>query len=100
MKEVNCEIIQDLLPSYIDNICSKSSRELVEEHLKSCMKCKAEFANMNKKGNLEKLSSQDSQIDYLKGYKKRRKLLIELSILLTLIVLLTIFLVNGAEKSY
>ncbi len=94
MKEVNCEIIQDLLPSYIDNICSKSSRELVEEHLKSCMKCKAEFANMNKKGNLEKLSSQDSQIDYLKGYKKRRKLLIELSILLTLIVLLTIFLVN------
>ena len=69
MKEVNCEIIQDLLPSYIDNICSKSSRTLVEEHLKSCKKCKAEFDNMNKKMDTEKLSSQDNQIDYLKGYK-------------------------------
>ena len=94
MKEVNCEIIQDLLPSYIDNICSKSSRTLVEEHLKSCKKCKAEFDNMNKKMDTEKLSSQDNQIDYLKGYKKRRKLLIKLSILLTIIVLSMIFLVN------
>ena len=94
MKEVNCEIVQDLLPSYIDNICSKPSKKLVEEHLKSCTKCKAEFDNMNKKIDIEKLTSQDYQVDYLKGYRKRRNVLIKLSILLTIIVLTMIFLIN------
>ena len=33
MKIVNCKVIQDLLPSYIDKISSQSTNMLIEEHL-------------------------------------------------------------------
>ena len=36
-----CEIIRDILPLYIDNACSDSSREIVDEHLKGCPDCAA-----------------------------------------------------------
>ena len=36
----NCEMIADLLPLYIDNVCSPSSREAIEEHLKDCAACR------------------------------------------------------------
>lgn len=36
-----CEIIRDILPLYVDDACSESSREIVVEHLKSCPDCAA-----------------------------------------------------------
>ena len=32
-----CDIVQDLLPLYVDGCCTQGSRELVEEHLKECL---------------------------------------------------------------
>lgn len=36
----NCNIVKDLLPLYLDNVCSKESKELIIEHLKECDDCK------------------------------------------------------------
>ena len=33
MNQLNCDIIKDLMPSYLDNLCSDSSRKAVEDHL-------------------------------------------------------------------
>ena len=30
---MKCEIIRDLIPLYLDKVCSEDSRKLVEEHL-------------------------------------------------------------------
>ena len=30
---MKCEIIKDLIPLYLDNVCSEDSRKLVEDHL-------------------------------------------------------------------
>ena len=38
--KLSCQIIEDLLPLYEDNVCSAQSRAAVEEHLQSCEKCK------------------------------------------------------------
>ena len=38
--KISCDIISDLLPLYYDDVCSQSSRKLVEEHLEECEKCK------------------------------------------------------------
>ena len=35
-----CEVIRDLLPLYTDNVCSESSRRMVEEHLQECQSCR------------------------------------------------------------
>ena len=33
MKDLDCNVIRDLMPSYLDEICSKESRNLVNAHL-------------------------------------------------------------------
>ena len=38
--KMNCDIIQDLIPSYVDEICSEASKKCVEEHLAECENCK------------------------------------------------------------
>lgn len=37
---IDCEIIQDLLPLYVDGVVSESSTELVEKHFLECESCK------------------------------------------------------------
>lgn len=34
-----CNIVKDLLPLYADNACTESSKQLVEEHIKTCTDC-------------------------------------------------------------
>lgn len=41
-----CEIIRDILPLYADDVCSASSREIVDEHLKECSECAAYLAQI------------------------------------------------------
>ncbi|MFQ7549709.1 MAG: zf-HC2 domain-containing protein [Blautia marasmi] len=33
---MKCEIIRDLLPSYVDGLTSRESDRAIEEHLKGC----------------------------------------------------------------
>lgn len=35
----NCDVVQDLLPLYKDEVCSAQSKRIVEEHLKECSEC-------------------------------------------------------------
>lgn len=67
----NCEIIQDLLPLYKDNACSSTSREIVDEHLLECEKCK------NMLNNLQNTSVDDfiisSKNSILENYAKKER---------------------------
>jgi len=49
--EPSCEVIRDLLPLYHDGVCSKDSRALVEEHLKTCPACRAELEKFDKENS-------------------------------------------------
>lgn len=46
MSTKNCDVIRDLLPLYIDNICSDESRRMVSEHLECCNECKQLYENL------------------------------------------------------
>lgn len=37
--KMDCRVIRDLLPLYVDEVCSAESREIVEEHLSECETC-------------------------------------------------------------
>ena len=43
---MNCNIVKDLIPLYIDGCCSEESERVVEEHLKDCSECKKLFEEM------------------------------------------------------
>lgn len=48
-----CDIIQDLLPLYLDGVCSEKSKKAVEEHLAECSDCKDFFAAMREADKIE-----------------------------------------------
>ena len=41
--KVKCPVIEDLLPLYLDGVCSDESRMIVEEHLVGCRLCSDKF---------------------------------------------------------
>ena len=47
MRTKQCEVVQDLLPLYIDDVCSDESRRIITEHLKSCKECRELYENMS-----------------------------------------------------
>ena len=44
--KLNCDIVADLLPGYLDNTCSAESRRAVEAHLKECETCRELLENL------------------------------------------------------
>lgn len=44
---MNCNVVKDLIPLYIDKCCSDESAQEVEKHLCECNECKAVFESMN-----------------------------------------------------
>ncbi|MCT8136750.1 zf-HC2 domain-containing protein [Anaerobacillus sp. CMMVII] len=85
-----CGIVRDLLPSYIDGLCSNESKEFIEIHNKSCDACrevlnqmKTEVSFPNEKDRVERLTAK-------KPFKKLKNILIiSISSLLILAVILT-----------
>lgn len=37
---ITCDVIQDLMPSYVDGILSEDSQALVKEHMEACKECR------------------------------------------------------------
>lgn len=79
MKIMNkqCEIVQDLLPLYVDNVCSKSSAEMVEEHVSQCSECLKLHEKM-KNGNCEGAlrTETESVIEHHTKSQKRKTLMV------------------------
>lgn len=44
--KITCDIIEDLLPLYAEELASEDSRALVEEHLADCSSCRAALSTM------------------------------------------------------
>jgi hypothetical protein len=58
--KISCEIIKDLLPLYHDDVCSKESRALVEEHLADCITCKNELSKFSKEFECPNLKTDEA----------------------------------------
>lgn len=68
---LSCEVIQDLLPLYQDNICSEASRQLVEEHLKGCSNCSTLLAKLKNTFLDDKLTEEKTTV--LAAHYKQEK---------------------------
>lgn len=47
MSEINCNVIEDLLPLYKDDVLSEDSKKLVEGHISSCSSCMNSLERLN-----------------------------------------------------
>lgn len=48
MKNISCNIINDLLPLYAENMLSEDSKKLVEEHMEQCESCRNSLENLKR----------------------------------------------------
>lgn len=89
---LNCEIIEDLLPSYIDGLTSTVTDSAIREHISRCDKCKAILENMKEPYNEEKIACEKKEIDFLKKTRKRNRRKIVFGVIsVILAVLLVVF---------
>lgn len=71
MMKDECEIICDLLPLYVDDVCAKKTCAAVEEHIAACGPCREKYEHM-KNTRLVAKEANRKQIDFLRGLKKRQ----------------------------
>lgn len=57
---IDCEIVQDLLPLYIDDCCSDASMAIVKEHIRECNHCNDVYELMKKECVTERKKVQKS----------------------------------------
>lgn len=91
MKEKrNCKIVQDLLPTYIENLTSTETNKYVEEHLKQCEECTKIFNNMKKEIELERdlPKRNKKEVKYIKKFNRKLNLLRNILLVILLIVLI------------
>ena len=63
--KIPCEIIRDLLPLYVDGVCSEESKKAVKEHLPDCAACRAELQLMN--GDIQSVQPQAEEEEPVKA---------------------------------
>lgn len=87
-----CDIVKDLLFSYNDGVLSETSKEFVENHLKTCESCNNVLKELKKES---KKIEQNKEIDAFKGVRKKltkKNIIISISlIILLLIIIFNIF---------
>ena len=66
---MNCSIIRDLIPLYIDGCCSEESRQTVKSHLENCSQCKKLYDDMNAPEELVAVSKTPEKFRKLSDWK-------------------------------
>ena len=83
-RQLNCEIIRDLLPSYADGQTSDITNTAIEEHISECRDCADMLRRM--KEPEEDILSQKEEINYLKKVKKSKRLTAWISTAIALVI--------------
>jgi len=69
MRDLNCNIIRDLLPAVADCLASADTEALVKEHIEQCAACRAALDAMRAPSPAP--TADETEIDYLKKTRKK-----------------------------
>lgn len=109
MKNNECNIVNDLLPLYIDKVVSKPTADFIENHVNTCQNCKEKLEILKKDIEMPSLVNERkdefTQIKNLKkklNHKKIKLVLLSFASLLALIILIACYMVfvRGVPTSY
>ena len=94
----NCDLISDLLPLYKDEICSDTSKKIVEEHLAECPACRKIFNDMNDISIDEKIVKEKNEVidSQAKFFKRKSAFAGSIIALIFTIPILVCFIVDLA----
>lgn len=89
-RELDCEIVRDLLPLYLEGLTSPETGAAVEAHLAGCPACAKVRENMAAPAAAPAEEGADparKEVDYLKRVRSRGRLRVMLAVICTVLVL-------------
>ncbi len=91
MSKYSCDIIQDLLALYHDDVCSADSREAVEQHLAECEKCRDTIKLLGNTELENRIAEQTGEVIKKHRKKQNKKLRIVLIVAAAIIIVMLFF---------
>ncbi len=92
---MSCDIIRDLLPSYIDGIATDETNKIVKEHIEVCESCKKTLEFMSAPEE-QKDINEKKEINFLKKVKKRNIK----AVIISAVAVVLVFVIGFAVKKY
>ncbi len=82
--KLDCYIVKDLLPSYVDKLTSDETCKDIEEHLEECKNCNKEFEQMIKPMSISDKEKLDNtqEMHYFRKCKKKYSTMVKLLIII------------------
>ena len=93
MSKINCSLIKDLLPLYIDDLCSKDTSEIVSNHLEICEDCNKEYETLKTEPKVK--PQQDNSQELIKKVNKKFGKDKKWAVIKTVSIILAIIIVAG-----
>lgn len=86
-----CNIVRDLLPSYIDHLCSQDSIQFIEEHMNSCKNCREVLESMKNDVDFSDEIDEVYKLEVKRPFQKVSRFLIGQKKLTNYLLLATLF---------
>lgn len=107
-KKIPCEMIQDILPLYVDKLTSEVTNREIEEHLADCETCRESKKRLGTAlaGESKRRQQEEKQeIDYLKKVRRSgsKRVIISVFAVATvflLVCVLNMFLIGAPQNDY
>ena len=93
---LTCNIVQDLLPNYIEKLTSEDTNQAIEEHLDTCESCKNEYEKMA----MDIVTPAKVPAIELRFFKKVKRIKILAALLCVILTLVLSYLIYSSEYHY
>lgn len=68
-EQLSCQVVQDLMPLVLDDVCNQDSKRIVEDHIAICMECTQVFSDM-KEESVKRIPDEKVDSGFRKAMKK------------------------------
>ena len=85
----DCKIVEDLLPNYMEHLTNDETNNFIEEHLSNCKNCEKTFNSMKENIDSKKIE-ETKDIDFLKKFSRRFKIVRGILVIILLIFVVII----------
>ncbi|MDF2541036.1 MAG: anti-sigma factor [Herbinix sp.] len=89
---IPCQIVQDLLPLYVEELTSEFTNTEIKKHIEVCVECKSHYNDMKKTIHNENENNQEDlgkEINYLKKIKRNTNQKVFIGISIALLICIT-----------
>ncbi|MBQ9512091.1 MAG: DUF4825 domain-containing protein [Lachnospiraceae bacterium] len=96
MTKIPCDVVKDLLPSYVDGLTSDATNRIIEEHIGGCAGCAKTLQDMKVDAGIPQVpeDAEKKELDFLKKNRKRNRMVLLSSIAGALVLILAVLFIR------